>query len=126
MTLLTLIGSAAVDYRFREKFLKDPIATARSYGFQLTKFDAYMLTQVFTSELAPALDQKFRELEDVLYQNLTPSAETNAWPWPWPGCARPCKWSLLPPEFKGPEDYERVEHPAAEQLSAQAGPVSAD
>jgi len=94
--------------------------------FQLTKFDAYMLRQVFTSQLAPALDQKFKELEDVLYQNLAPSADTEVWPWPWPGCAKPCKWSLLPPEFNGPEDYERAENLIPQQKPAEPASFSAD
>jgi hypothetical protein len=121
MNLLTLIGSAAVDYRFRAKFLKDPVSTARAYGFQLTKFDAYMLNQVFTPELSASLEEKFGELEQVLYQNLSGSVQAM-----WPGfCMKPCGWSLMPPEFHGAEDYENPDDQRQERVSHRPEPALA-
>lgn len=93
--LITLIGNAAVDPIFRQKFLEAPLATADAYGFLLTKGEVELLEKVFTKEMREAFERDFEKLEQRLYQNL---AER---------CKRPpCAWSLYPPAAFRP-DYVR-------------------
>jgi hypothetical protein len=95
--LITLIGNAAVDPFFRERFLKDPVDTADEYGFHFIKGDFEMMKDVFVG-ITPAeksdLEKAFKSLQDLLYKNVQ-SAGRNP-------CGPPCKWCIYPP----PEPHE--------------------
>jgi hypothetical protein len=91
--LITLIGNAAVDPEFREKFLDAPLKTADEYGFRLTKGEVELLTRVFTQRLKDKLAQNFKSLQDALYENLQEM------------CHRPpCLWSVYPPPKYRPKE----------------------
>ena len=105
MNLLIILGNAAVDYKFRRLLLQDPLGTAETYGFRLTKFEAQMLEAATTKNVV-ALEQVFKALEDQLYLNIqnkpVPYLITDPTAVPGMdatvGChQRPCTWSLTPP-----------------------------
>ncbi len=93
--LITLVGNAAVDPGFREKFLDDPLGTADAYGFRLTKGDFEIMNTVFynlTDAEKAELDQVFHALEIALYSKLLAVAAP-----PPKKCMKPCGWSIFPP-----------------------------
>jgi hypothetical protein len=86
--LVTVIGNAAVDPIFRKEFLAAPRKTIDRWGFRLTKGDVEMMEAMFGSE-REMLEEKFQELEDILYDNL--NRETFM-------CDRPCRMSVSNPD----------------------------
>ena len=49
MNVLTIIGNAVCDEKFRAQFFDDPIGTAQRYGFQLTVMEAEILQKLADS-----------------------------------------------------------------------------
>jgi len=86
--LVTVIGNAVVDPLFREELLANPRASIDTWGFRLTKGELEMLEVMFTNGQME-LREKFRALEDVLYQNLEKLIPT--------ACDRPCRMSVSRP-----------------------------
>ncbi len=96
--LITLIGNAAVDPNFRERFLAKPDDTIEKYGFRLTKADHEMMMDVFgdlTDTQRKELDQVFSTLQDKLYARV--NAKTKSMLEVMGRCTPPCHWSIYPP-----------------------------
>jgi hypothetical protein len=85
--LVTVIGNAAVDYKFRKALLKNPRAAIDKWGFRLTKGEVEMMLAMFGSE-QKILEERFKELEDILYDNLNRKIFM---------CDRPCRMSVSHP-----------------------------
>lgn len=86
--LITVIGNAAVDPGFREDLLKNARKTIDAWGLRLTKGDVEMMNAMFGSR-TKELEEKFKALEDVLYDNLDRDKEAK--------CDRPCRMSISQP-----------------------------
>jgi len=86
--LVTVIGNAAVDPIFRKQFLADPRKAIDRWGFRLTKGDVEMMEAMFGSE-QKILEERFKELEDILYDNLNRKIFM---------CDRPCRMSVSHPD----------------------------
>jgi hypothetical protein len=86
--LLTVIGNAAVDPLFREDLLLNPRATIDEWGLRLTKGDLQMMEAMF-GRRQDELEQRFKALEDLLYDNLDEVKAAK--------CDRPCRMSLSRP-----------------------------
>jgi hypothetical protein len=89
--LITLIGNAAVDPKFRKRFLDNPVDIADHYRFRLTKGE-FEIMQAMFGNLTPAekkqLEEAFSLLEKKLYAKLR-------------NCTPPCFMSIYPPpEFR--------------------------
>lgn len=86
--LITLIGNAAVDPDFRERWLNDPLKIAHEYGFRLTKGEVELMNMIFTPDLKNELNKSFETLQNSLYKNLITQKV----------CPKPpCRLSLFPP-----------------------------
>lgn len=96
MNLLVIIGNAAVDPEFRAQLLKDPIGTAQKYDLTLTKFEAYLLQEVFSSSHAGKLEPAFKALENALYESLPLQKGELVLSCP----QRPCYWSIHLPKSR--------------------------
>lgn len=106
--LVTLIGNAAVDHFFRNRFLANPVDTVDKYGFRLTKGDFEIMETMFAN-LKPKekdeLEQAFFVLENLLYKKLD-SEEPSI-------CGHPCKMSIFPPGEPHELRKERKTHAKA-------------
>lgn len=81
--LITLIGNAAVNPTFRQRFLEDPAQTVKNYGFRLTKGEHELMMTVFgklSSEEKQGYEDAFSVLQVKLYTKT--------------GCPTPCHWSI--------------------------------
>ena len=82
--LVTVIGNAVADAEFRERLLKDPLATLDKWGFRLTKGEVDMMEELLGNGTKEALRNKFQALHEALYgENLCPR--------------KTCKMSAYPP-----------------------------
>jgi hypothetical protein len=86
--LLTVIGNAVVDPLFREDLLLNPRATIDAWGLRLTKGDVEMMDAMFDRR-RDELEEKFRALEKVLYENLGERLMAK--------CDKPCRMSISRP-----------------------------
>jgi hypothetical protein len=67
MSLIAIIGNAVLDPDFRRDLLSNPIATAKDYGFQLTKGEAEELEKLGSNNgLAHKLSEQMGEVQNTL------------------------------------------------------------
>lgn len=88
--LITLIGNAAANSNFRQKFLDNPEQTVKRYGFRMTKSDHEMMMSMF-GNLTPVEKQEYEQaflvLENKMYLKVP--------------CTRPCRLSIYDSEDSG-------------------------